>query len=189
MIKGSYRAFRAVNYMMIELIRQFYDGTRCFRITAPNGEADYVEYVNNGAADALSGRRPIFDVSVTSQKASPFSKTAQNELAKELFAAGIFNPANAQQALICLDMMDFDGKSEIMEKISANLAAQNQIGEMNEQMQKMAEIIEYAYGSGALRGAQSRQGGDGSGGGDVIKKAALSEMLGRDRLAAARRAF
>lgn len=190
MIKGSYRAFRAVNYMMIELIRQFYDGERCFRITAPNGETDYVEYVNDGASDVLSGRRPIFDVSVTSQKASPFSKTAQNELAKELFAAGIFNPANARQALICLDMMDFDGKNEVMEKISASLAEENRIGQMNEQMQKMAEIIEYAYGSGALRGAQAgRQGGGGASSGDVLKKAAQSEMLGRDRLAAARGAF
>lgn len=77
-----------------------------------------------------------------------------------------------------------------MEKISANLAAEDRIGQMNEQMQKMAEIIEYAYGSGALRGAQTgRQGGGGATGGDVLKKAAQSEMLGRDRLAAARGAF
>lgn len=188
MIKGSYRAFRAVNYMMIELIRQFYDGARCFRIIAPNGETDYVEYVNeSNDGGVLSGRRPVYDVSVTSQKASPFSKTAQNELAKELFAAGIFNPANAQQALICLGMMDFDGKNEIIEKINANASVNSQIEQMSEQMQKMAEIIEYAYGNGGIRNSKAEnalQNRD-----DAIKKAANSELLGRERLSAARAAF
>ncbi len=37
-IKSSYRVFVKLNNVIIELIRQFYDIPRCFRITGPNGE-------------------------------------------------------------------------------------------------------------------------------------------------------
>jgi hypothetical protein len=62
-------------------------------------------------------RKPIFDISVTSQKSNPFSVTAQNELAKELYSLGLFNPDMAQQAIMCLEMMNFEGKEKIIEKI------------------------------------------------------------------------
>ncbi len=43
MIKNSYRAFRKVNYLCLELIRQFYDEPRCFRISGA-GEQRYVTF-------------------------------------------------------------------------------------------------------------------------------------------------
>ena len=33
---------------------------------------------------------------------------------------GFFNPQMADQTLMCLDMMEFDGKDEIMQKVSQN---------------------------------------------------------------------
>ena len=63
---------------------------------------------------------PVFDISVTSQKSNPFSTSAQNELAKELYNLGIFNPQMASQALICLDMMNFEGKEKIVDSIRKN---------------------------------------------------------------------
>ena len=38
-------------------------------------------------------RRPVFDVKISAQKASPYSRIANNELAKELFGMGLFNPS------------------------------------------------------------------------------------------------
>lgn len=177
MIKNSYRAFRKINYFMIELIRQFYDDNRCFRIIGEEGSMQFVDYSNTGLGEnMLSHKRPIFDISVKSQKTSPFSKTAQNELAKELFAAGIFNPENSREALICLEMMDFDGKSVIMDMISQNQQISGQMEEMNEQMQKMAELINYAYGTKDIQS-------------DIVGKASKAKLLGTDRLKAARNAF
>ena len=43
-----------------------------------------------------------------------------NELAKELYNLGMFNPQMADQALLCLEMMNFEGREKIMEKIKAN---------------------------------------------------------------------
>ena len=115
--------------MIIELIRQFYDLPRCFRIIGERGTAEYVMYSNAGIQPQQQGfemgidmgtRVPLFDVEVSAQKASPYSKMAQNELALQFYSAGFFNPQMADQALACLDMMDFDGKDGIMQKIQQN---------------------------------------------------------------------
>ena len=127
--KASYRAFRKVVLMVIELIRQFYDLPRCFRIIGENGTARFVEYSNENLKPQMQGiemgvdmgyRLPLFDVEITAQKASPYSKMSQNELALQFFGAGFFNPQMADQALACLEMMDFDRKQGIMQRIAQN---------------------------------------------------------------------
>ena len=127
--KASYRAFRKVVLMVIELIRQFYDLPRCFRIIGENGTARFVEYSNVNLQPQMQGiemgvdmgyRLPLFDVEITAQKASPYSKMSQNELALQFFGAGFFNPQMSDQALACLEMMDFDRKQGIMQRIAQN---------------------------------------------------------------------
>lgn len=127
--KASYRAFRKVVLMVIELIRQFYDLPRCFRIIGENGTARFVEYSNANLRPQKQGiemgvdmgyRLPLFDVEITAQKASPYSKMSQNELALQFFGAGFFNPQMSDQALACLEMMDFDRKQGIMQRIAQN---------------------------------------------------------------------
>ena len=126
-IKASYRAFRQVVLMVIELIRQFYDVPRCFRILGSDGIARFVQYGNGHLAAQHQGtdfgqdmgyRLPLFDVQVSAQKQSPYSKLSQNEMALQFFGAGFFDPGRAQQALMCLDMMDFDRKQFVMEKVA-----------------------------------------------------------------------
>ena len=130
MIKGGYRAYTKVNYMGIERIRQFYSTERTFRIEGSGGNYDFLGYSNANivpqevppaALGADPGvRMPIFDIKVKPQRANPFSRMAHNELAKELYAGGMFNPEMADQALIALDMMDFEGKEAVVEKINTN---------------------------------------------------------------------
>ena len=131
-IKASYRAYRKIIIMVIERIRQFYDLPRCFRIIGDNGAVNFIKYSNAGLIAEYQGeefgidmgyRMPMFDIEVTAQKSSPYSKMAQNELALQFYGAGFFNPTMAVQALTCLDMMDFDRKEAIMTKIAQNGAA------------------------------------------------------------------
>ena len=149
-IKASYRAFRKMCVMVIELIRQFYDLPRCFRIMGQNGTTRFVQYSNSGIQPQMQGmefgidmgmRIPLFDIEVTAQKQSPYSKMAQNELALQFYNAGFFNPQMADQALACLDMMDFDRKEMIMHKISEN-------GGMLQQMMMLAQMVDNAMGTG-----------------------------------------
>lgn len=140
--KASYRAFRKVCLMVIELIRQFYDMPRCFRILGENGGTEFVSYSNQGIrlqdqgmelGVELGYRLPLFDVSVTAEKQSPYSRMSQNEMALQFYSAGFFDPQAAQQALACLDMMEFDRKGFVMEKIAEN-------GQLYQQRQALAQM-------------------------------------------------
>ena len=154
--KASYRTFRKVCVMVIELIRQFYDLPRCFRIMGENGAASYVQYSNAGIQPQPQGndfgidmgfRLPLFDIEVTAQKQSPYSKMSQNELALQFYSAGFFNPQMADQALACLDMMDFDRKHFIMQKIAQNGGMYQQMLAMQQQMVMLAQMVDSHRGS------------------------------------------
>ena len=154
--KASYRAFRKVCLMVIELIRQFYDIPRCFRIMGENGAARFVEYSNAGISPQFQGvemgvdmgyRTPLFDIEITAQKQSPYSKMSQNELALQFYSAGFFNPQMADQALACLEMMDFDRKQFIMQKISQNGGMYQQMLMMQQQMLMMAQDLDQVKGT------------------------------------------
>jgi len=155
-IKASYRAFRKICLLVIELIRQFYDLPRCFRIMGENGAARFVQYSNAGIQPQMQGmemgvdmgyRLPLFDIEITAEKQSPYSKMAQNELALQFYGAGFFNPQMTDQALACLEMMDFDRKQFVMQKITQNGGMYQQIIMMQQQMLQLAKIIDQDKGS------------------------------------------
>ena len=148
--KAAYRCYRKLCLMVIELIRQFYDLPRCFRIMGENGAMRYVQYSNAGIQPQLQGiqmgvdmgyRLPLFDIEVTAQKQSPYSKMSQNELALQFFGAGFFNPQLADQALACLDMMDFDRKQFVMSKIAENGGMYQQLMMMQQQLMQLQAML------------------------------------------------
>ena len=125
--KTSYRAFSEVVGLVIELIRQFYTVPRRFRILGANGAPDFVSYSNAAirpreqgelAGTALGPRLPVFDIEVKAEKASSYSKLSQNELALQFYNLGFFDSARSEQSLLCLGMMDFEGKDELIEKLT-----------------------------------------------------------------------
>lgn len=185
--KASYRAFRKVCLMVIELIRQFYDMPRCFRIMGENGAARFVEYSNAGIAPQMQGmemgvdmgyRVPLFDIEITAQKQSPYSKMSQNELALQFYTAGFFNPQMADQALACLDMMDFDRKQFIMQKIAQNGGMYQQMLMMQQQMLQMAQMIDPAMAEQMATGIMGGQPAPAMGGAEPAQNVDQTEALG-----------
>lgn len=67
-------------------------------------------------------RAPAFDVSVHAQKESPYATASQNELARQLYQLGVFNPAFAQQAVPMLEMMQFPGRDKVLEAVRGSIA-------------------------------------------------------------------
>lgn len=79
--------------MVIERIRQFYDLPRRFRIAGLSGAEEFVSYCNARLKAQSMGpealmRTPVFDVTVTAQKHTAYTKLAQNELALQFFQLG-----------------------------------------------------------------------------------------------------
>ena len=166
--KAAYRAYRKMIVMIIELIRQFYDMPRSFRIMGENGAAEYVQYSNQGIMPQAQGvemgvdmgfRKPLFDIEVTAQKQSPYSKMSQNDLALQFFGAGFFNPQMADQALACLDMMDFDRKEFIMQKIAQNGGMYQQIMMMQQQMMQLGAMVDQMKGTNEITQGLANQFG------------------------------
>ena len=154
--KAAYRAYRKIITMVIERLRQFYDLPRMFRITGENGAEEFVQYSNAGIVPQMQGiefgvdmgyRVPLFDIEITAQKQSPYSKMSQNELALQFYSAGFFNPQMADQAPACLEMMDFDRKQFIMQRIAQNGGMFQQMMMMQQQMLMLAQMVDREKGT------------------------------------------
>lgn len=137
--KAMYRGSREEYYLEIELIRQFYTEPRTFRIDDGSGRYEYMDYSNVNIApqdittpEGTRHKKSIFDLEVSAEKQSPFSRASQNETAKELYQMGLFAPDNATSALVCLDMMEFEGKEKIKQQIQQNDTFMQQFQQMQQ---------------------------------------------------------
>lgn len=166
--RSGYRAYREIVLLCIELIRQFYDAPRRFRITGQDGQEQFVSYDNSGLRPQPQGeaygvdlgyRVPEFDISVQAQKQTTYTAIAQNELALQFCQLGFFDPAQTDRTLMCLDMMDFRGKEELTQKIRA----------MGGLYDKLQMVLQYAatlaqqYGDAAAMGQLAAISGGGTG--------------------------
>lgn len=196
MIDASYRAYTKIVSMCIELIRQFYDETRSFRITgdAP-GSYRFVDMNNGKIQDQLIPpayegqaeepgyaplyRRPIFDIKIKAQKKNPFSRMEQNERAKELYGLGFFNPERAQEALGALEMMEFESKDKVVEQVKQGQTLLNTCQQMAQQLDQMALIVQQLTGkdmgaSGGQQGAAAGREGQSLKGGGAGRRDSLA---------------
>lgn len=166
LIGESYMAYKRIVELCIELIRQFYDVERSFRILGEHGEQEFVQFNNAGLQEQPMGpvmgsgmlmqpqtignepvdnilqnertvpesnpvmqylRKPEFDVSLSVQKSNPFTKEQQNQTILQLWGAGFFNPQMIELSTIALELMQFEGKDELVEQL-------RQFGQMQAQL-------------------------------------------------------
>ena len=170
MISASYRAHTAITALCVELIRQFYDVTRSFRITGPNlpGGYDFVELNNlklqdQPAAVGSDGqtlyRKPVFDLKIKAQKKNPFSRAEQNQRAQDLYSMGFFNPERAQESLGALDMMEFEGIDKVREYVQQGQT----LLALCQQLTAENAALKAALGIGTAPAAQPQSGEGASG--------------------------
>ena len=143
-LKSSYRAFTRICHLVLELIRQFYTEPRFFRISGDGGAPKFIRFCNARLLPKPAGglypsntAMPVFDIKVRPQRSNPMTMLQRNELAKEFYALGFFNPENAEAALRCIEMMEFEGKAQMIEKIAKGRTQQKQIAEMAEIIKNM----------------------------------------------------
>ena len=117
MSDDSYDAFRDIVYMVIELIRQFYNTPRSFRFTNDRGRKSFISFSNamlkkNGAD--LDDDPAEFDIDIVPQKENPFSREAFNNTILTLWQSGMFNPDLYDSAKVAISSMQFDGKEKLL---------------------------------------------------------------------------
>ena len=172
---SAYRAFSRLIKQVIELIRQFYDLPRQFRITGDMGEEQFVSFTNAGMLPQQQGvdfgidmgyRLPVFDVKIEPQTKNRYTKNSQNELALSLYQLGVFNPQLADQSMMLLDMMDFDGKEELQQKVAQNQMLLQQLAMYQQMALQLAQQVdpEMAEQMAASITGEQPQSGQQSGG-------------------------
>jgi len=154
-ISSSYDAYKELVDMVIELIRQFYDMPRQFRILGERGQQEFTTYTNAGLQPQDQGtefgvdmgyRLPVFDIEVKTEKESAYTQMSQNELALDFYNRGFFNPQYADQALACIDMMEFKGKNVLIDKIQQNGGIYQQLIQTQQALLQMAEMVDQMSG-------------------------------------------
>ena len=97
MIDDGYEAFADVVTLCIELIRQFYQLPRQFRLLGTMGTEEFISYDCSGlqpkAMDdgvSVSYRVPEFDLEIGAEQESPSRTAEHNQLALQLFQLGFF---------------------------------------------------------------------------------------------------
>ena len=130
-LRAGYRSFERIVELCVELIRQFYDLPRKFRILGRFGTEEFVSYDNRGLQPVSQGeafgqdmgfRKPVFDIRIIAQKKNSYTRVTQNELALQLYQLGFFDPNRWAEARECLDMMDFEGKDVLLRRLSENVS-------------------------------------------------------------------
>ena len=149
MLKSAYRAFAKECYLILELMRQFYDEQRVFRIVGAGGETEFLPFSAQALRPQprqavggveLGSREPIFDIVVNAAKKSTFSRLSQNETAKECYQLGFFDPRNADAALAALEMMDFEGIEKVRQRVRRNGTLAGQLLQLQQQYARLAAV-------------------------------------------------
>jgi len=182
MIGRSYDRCAEIYSLCIELMRQFYDETRAFRV-AGNNETEYQfaqisnaqlqeQPVGVGPDGQILFRRPIFDLKVNAQKRNPFSTMEGNQRAQELYGMGFFNPERAQEAMGALEMMEFEGIDQVKRTVREGQTLLNIVQQQMQVINQLTGAMGLPQFQGQIPGAgmaapAPQQGAPAGGGADA----------------------
>ena len=171
MIDDGYEAFSQVVTLCIELVRQFYDMPRQFRLLGKKG-VEFADFDNRSLkprALLMGGYRvPEFDLEVSAQNETPYKTMEYNQLALQLFQMGFFRSDMAEQALRCLELMEFKNKDALTEVIREGQKDAKQRAWLTEALRKTVAMLDKVQGS-RLAEALERELADGEAAGDTGK--------------------
>ena len=169
MIDDGYEAFAEVLTLCIELVRQFYDMPRQFRLLGKKG-VEFASFDNRSLrpkALLMGGYRvPEFDLEVSAQNETPYKTMEYNQLALQLFQMGFFRSDMAEQALRCLELMEFKNKDALTEVIREGQKETKQKAWLTEALRRTVAMLDKVQGS-HLAEALERELAATAGGGPV----------------------
>ena len=154
MIDDGYEAFADVVTLCIELIRQFYQLPRQFRLLGAMGTEEFISYDCSGlqpkAMDdgvSVSYRVPEFDLEIGAERENPYRTAEHNQLALQLFQLGFFREELADQALRCLELMEFKNKDQLVRLIAGGRTQAAEIAALRQQLLQLAQVVDEAKGT------------------------------------------
>ncbi len=187
MIDDGYEAFAEMLTLCIELVRQFYDMPRQFRLLGKKG-VEFASFDNRSLrprALLMGGYRvPEFDLEVSAQNETPYKTMEYNQLALQLFQMGFFRSDMAEQALRCLELMEFKNKDALTEVIREGQKETKQKAWLTEALRRTVAMLDKVQGSHlaeALERELADTVGSGSAGGTDRVQIRKSDAVAQQR--------
>lgn len=169
LVKSNYRTFKKLITLVVELVREFYEEDRQFRIIGEDSNTEYITFNNSNMVNQITNndeaylitdeglkapnpdweptyRKPVYDIEIIAQKENPFNTISHNQMMLDLYKLGVFNPEMAVASTLLLDNMIFDGKEKLMLKIKENGDLFMQVQQMQQQMAQLMQILQQQQG-------------------------------------------
>ena len=111
--------------MTIELMRQFFDEERVYRVSDSMGQKAFAAFSNDMLytptynQSGLTFRKLMFDIDVVIQRENPYTRENANNTLLDLWKNGVFNGDNRENALVVLKNMQFDGKERLISDLQS----------------------------------------------------------------------
>ena len=124
-VNDSYDSFKQIVYMVIELMRQFFNEERVYRISDSTGKKAFAKFSNamlyrpELLDSDVSFRELMFDIDVVIQRENPYSRESINNTILQLWSNGIFADENRERAVVAVKNMQFDGKERLITDLQA----------------------------------------------------------------------
>lgn len=150
----SYIAFEKIVRLVVELIREFYDEPRIFRVVGDDGRNVY-RSVSSGELFA-GNEQSVFDISLSVEKNNPYQRATHNQLILELNNAGLLNPDNFENASFILKNLNFDGKDKLIRDLE-------ELSERRKQQMADVQQVEDMQQGQTAAGAQNEEPQSGAG--------------------------
>lgn len=125
MISEGYEAFRKIISLCIELVRQFYDEPRSYRISGKNGKNEYILFSNQGMKGSNHTLPAEFDIIIAAEKNNPYSRITQNQTITDLWKMGLFRKETIAESILVLESLHLDGKEKLIEGLKRIASEQN----------------------------------------------------------------
>ncbi len=125
MINESYEAYKQIISICIELIRQFYDEPRTYRVGETEGKAEYISFSNEGLRGKESRLPAEFDITISAEKNNPYSRITQNQTLTDLWKMGLFRKDTISESIMMLESLHLDGKEKLIETLRKMASEQN----------------------------------------------------------------
>lgn len=161
-VNFSYISYEEIVRLAIELIREFYDEPRMFRIVGEDGSVDFKSISKSSVfADVENS---VYDISISVEKNNPYSRAFHNQLIMELSGAGLLDPQNFEKASFVLKNLNFDGKDKLirdLQEVYGNMKAQPMPTPEQSGAGGMGPLVEIPLdNSGELSGGEAMGGND-----------------------------
>jgi len=87
-------------------------------------------------------RVPEFDLEVAAQDENPYKTMEYNQLALQLFQMGFFREDLADQALRCLELMEFKNKDRLADVIAQGRTQARETAQLQARMQGRMGLVD-----------------------------------------------